>query len=82
MTLMFELLGDKAKDLTQCDLSETAAPAPVPMGDSKFLYRPATKAQRSHVEASRLKYMPKVFHVEQGISLYPYACRATWGSLR
>lgn len=46
--------------LTQCDLSETAAPAPVPMGASKFLYRPATKAIRSHVEQARLDYEPKV----------------------
>lgn len=46
--------------LTQCDLSETAAPAPVAMGASKFLYRPATKAIRSHVEQARLSYEPKV----------------------
>lgn len=46
--------------MTQCDLSETAAPAPVPMGASKFLYRPATKAIRSHVEQARLDYEPKV----------------------
>lgn len=60
MTLMYELLGDKAKALTQCDLSETVAPAPVAMGASKFLYRPATKAIRSHVEQARLDYEPKV----------------------
>lgn len=30
------------------------------MGESKFLYRPATKALRSHVEAARLDYEPKV----------------------
>lgn len=46
--------------LTQVDLSETAAPAPVPMGASKFLYRPATKEIRSHVERARLDYEPKV----------------------
>lgn len=60
MTLMYELLGDKAKALTQCDLSETVAPAPVAMGESKFLFRPATKALRSHVERARLDYEPKV----------------------
>ena len=30
------------------------------MGASKFLYRPATKAIRSHVEQARLDYEPKV----------------------
>ncbi|CBJ31829.1 RecName: Full=Pyrophosphate--fructose 6-phosphate 1-phosphotransferase subunit beta; Short=PFP; AltName: Full=6-phosphofructokinase, pyrophosphate dependent; AltName: Full=Pyrophosphate-dependent 6-ph [Ectocarpus siliculosus] len=60
MTLMYELLGEKAKALTQCDLSETAAPEPVAMGASKFLFRPATKATRSHVERARLDYEPKV----------------------
>ncbi|CAM9510914.1 unnamed protein product, partial [Laminaria digitata] len=60
MTLMYELLGDKAKALTECDLSETAAPAPVEMGESKFLFRPATKALRSLVERARLDYQPKV----------------------
>ncbi|CAM9173104.1 unnamed protein product, partial [Sphacelaria rigidula] len=60
MTLMYELLGEKAKERTQCDLPETAAPAPVAMGESKFLYRPATKALRSNVEAARLAYEPQV----------------------
>ncbi|CAN0207628.1 unnamed protein product, partial [Ectocarpus sp. 12 AP-2014] len=46
--------------LTQCDLPETAAPEPVAMGASKFLFRPATKATRSHVERARLDYEPKV----------------------
>lgn len=33
------------------------------MGESKFLYRPATKELRSHVEAARLDYEPKVRRV-------------------
>lgn len=46
--------------MTQCDLPETAAPEPIAMGESKFLYRPATRAIRSHVEQARLDYEPKV----------------------
>ena len=41
-------------------LSETAVPAPVAMGDSKFLFRPSNRALRSPVERARLEYEPKV----------------------
>ncbi|CAM9430307.1 unnamed protein product [Discosporangium mesarthrocarpum] len=60
LTLMYELLGEKAEILTQVNLSATALPKPVPMGSTGHLSRPAPVALRSDVEKARLTYEPKL----------------------
>ncbi|CAM9151356.1 unnamed protein product [Choristocarpus tenellus] len=60
MTLMYELLGEKAEASTNCNLDPKTVPAPVRMGSNGFLFRPIPVPLRSHVEQARLTYKPKL----------------------
>ncbi len=58
-TLLYELLGDKAEEFTECSASASVTKS-MTIGEQRFFYRPISKGMRSTQEKSRLEYKPCV----------------------
>ncbi len=72
-TLLYELLGEEAGEITECSASASVT-KPMTIGDQRFFYRPISKGMRSTQERARLEYKPCVppslaSHLAKGVSV-------------